>query len=373
MKQIVLVGAGHTHAYVLSRWRRSPIRGAQLTCVSQFPVATYSGMLPAALAGLVPPGAMQIDLVALCAAAGARLVVARAAGVDVAAQQLALEDGTTLPFDVLSVGVGSVPDSDAVDVEPTSMRVDVKPMQTFLERLSAVVTRSAPRGRPMHVAVVGGGAAGVELALCAPRHIASLTGESDARCLLVTAGRILDGSRAATAERARAALARRGVIVREHTRVAAVGSDHLAFTDGTSAPVDAAIWVTAAVAGPFLRQTDLPVDHRGFLRTTDTLQSVARVPVFAVGDAGTIDGVDSPKAGVHAVRQGPVLWSNLLRVVEGRTLRRYAPQRTFLKLLNIGDGAAIGEWRGWTFEGRAAGALKTWIDGRFVRRYRVPD
>lgn len=372
MKQIVLVGAGHTHAYVLSRWRRSPIRGAQLTCVSQFPVATYSGMLPAALAGLVPPGTLQIDLVALCAAAGARLVVARAAGVDVAAQQLALEDGTTLPFDVLSVGVGSVPDSDGVDVEPTSMRVDVKPMQTFLERLSAVVTRSAPRGRPMHIAVVGGGAAGVELALCAPRHIASLTGELDARCLLVTAGRVLDGSRAATAERARAALARRGVIVREHTRVAAVGSDHLAFTDGTSAPVDVAIWVTAAVAGPFLRQTGLPTDPRGFPRTTDALQSVARVPVFAVGDAGTIDGVDIPKAGVHAVRQGPVLWANLRRLLEGRVLRRYAPPRTFLKLLNTGDGAAIGEWRGWTFEGRAAGALKTWIDGRFVRRYRAP-
>lgn len=369
MKQIVLVGAGHTHAYVLSRWRRTPIPGVQLTCVSQYPVATYSGMLPAVLAGLVPPDAMQIDLAALCAAAGARLVVARASGLDVATLHLALEDGTTVPFDVLSVGVGSVPDVDGVDVAPTSMRVDVKPMQTFLERLSAAVTRRTSRGRPMHVAVVGGGAAGVELALCAPRHIASLTGESDARCLLVTAGRVLDGSRAATAERARAALARRGVTVREHTRVAAVGSDHLAFTDGTSAPVDVAIWVTAAVASPLLRQTGLPTDPRGFLRTTDALLSVARVPVFAVGDAGTIDGVDIPKAGVHAVRQGPVLWANLRRLLVGRVLRRYAPQPTFLKLLNTGDGAAIGEWRDWTFEGRAAGALKTWIDRRFIRRY----
>lgn len=372
MKQVVLVGAGHTHAFVLSRWRRSPIPGAQLTCVSQFPVATYSGMLPAVLAGQVPPAAMQIDLVALCAAAGARLVVARASGLDVALQRLALEGGTTVPFDVLSVGVGSVPDSDGVSTDQTSMRVDVKPMQTFLDRLSAAVTRRATLDRPTHVAVVGGGAAGVELALCAPRYVAGLTGTSDVRCLLVTAGRLLEGAPVATAERARAALARRGVTVRENTRVAAVGSDRLAFTDGTSASVDAAIWVTAAVASPFLRHTGLPVDARGFLRTTEALQSIAQVPVFAVGDAGTIDGFEIPKAGVHAVRQGPVLWSNLLRMLEGRALRRYAPQRTFLKLLNTGDGGAIGEWRGWTFEGRPAGVLKTWIDGRFVRRYRVP-
>jgi len=48
---VVLLGVGHTNAHVLRMWRMEPIRGARLTCVSNSPVATYSGMLPGVLAG----------------------------------------------------------------------------------------------------------------------------------------------------------------------------------------------------------------------------------------------------------------------------------------------------------------------------------
>ena len=71
---IVLLGVGHTNAHVLRMWKMGPIPGARLTCVSNYPVATYSGMLPGTLAGLYPPERMEIDLVRLCAAAGARLI-----------------------------------------------------------------------------------------------------------------------------------------------------------------------------------------------------------------------------------------------------------------------------------------------------------
>jgi len=65
---VVLLGIGHTNAHVLRMWRMQPIPSARLTCVSNYPVATYSGMLPGVLAGQYPPEAMEIDLVRLCAA-----------------------------------------------------------------------------------------------------------------------------------------------------------------------------------------------------------------------------------------------------------------------------------------------------------------
>jgi selenide,water dikinase len=92
-------------------------------------------------------------------------------------------------------------------------------------------------------------------------------------------------------------------------------------------------------------------------------------PIFVVGDTGSIDGLPTSKAGVYAVRQGPVLRSNIRRILEGRPLRRYAPQRGFLKLLNTGDGRAIGEWKGLSFEGRWAWRLKDAIDGSFMDRH----
>lgn len=135
---------------------------------------------------------------------------------------------------------------------------------------------------------------------------------------------------------------------------------------------DVVLWATGAVAPPVLSSMGLPTDVRGFLLTTDTLQSIGSASVFAVGDTGSIDGVPTPKAGVYAVRQGPVLWSNLQRMMSAGPLQRFAPQRTFLRLLNAGDGRAVGEWRGISFEGTWCRRLKDVIDRRFVGRYRVP-
>lgn len=370
MTQLVLVGVGHTHVHVIDQWRRSPIVGAQLTCVSPHPFATYSGMLPAVLAGQVSKDAMQIDLAALCASAGARLVVASATGLDPIARQVQLDGLEPLPYDVVSLGVGSVPAFDDVRVDDPSVVVQVKPMQTFLERLAAAVRRRGTAiTRPLRLAIVGGGAAGVELALCAPRFISRVCGAGDIRCVLVTSDGILDRSQPGTTVRALTALTRRGVVVRERCRVRAVTAGALVLDEGPWVPIDVALWVTSATAPSFLRDTGLPVDDRGFLRTDATLRTIAESPVFAVGDAGSINGISMPKAGVHAVRQGPVLWTNLRRAIQQRPLDAYKPPRSFLKLLNTGDGAAIGEWRRWSFEGRLAWQLKSWIDRRFVGRF----
>src|SRR4029079_616942 len=132
------------------------------------------------------------------------------------------------------------------------------------------------------------------------------------------------------------------------------------------------VWATGAAAPPVLSCMGLPTDAGGFLLTSETLQSTNGAAVFAVGDAGSIEGVPTPKAGVYAVRQGPVLWSNLQRVLSAAPLRPYAPQRTFLRLLNTGAGRAIGEWRRIEFEGVWCRRLKDFIDRGFVGRYKDP-
>ena len=76
------------------------------------------------------------------------------------------------------------------------------------------------------------------------------------------------------------------------------------------------------------------------------------------------------KAGVYAVRCGPILAENLRRAQAGRALRVYRPQREFLSLLNLGDGTAVGVERGFSFEGRWVMRLKDRIDRRFVEKYR---
>lgn len=80
-----------------------------------------------------------------------------------------------------------------------------------------------------------------------------------------------------------------------------------------------------------------------------------------------------PKAGVYAVREGPVLTENLRAAMAGDTrgaAATYQPQHSDLSVLDTADGSAIMRWKGRVFRGRAALWLKLYIDSRFVDRYR---
>jgi selenide,water dikinase len=372
-KDVVLLGIGHTNAHVLRMWRMRPIPGARLTCVSNQAVSAYSGMLPGVLAGQYPPERMEIDLVRLCAAAGARLVIGDVTGMDADRRELRFADRPPMRFDALSIGIGSVPAGEHVRFANDARLLPIKPMQTFLDRLDERLRESVAerRGAPIRIAVVGGGAGGVEVTCCLPAHLRTrLGGDVRFEITIVTADdRLVPGSLGRTARRVERLLRGRGVRIVTGRRVERVDGHTIAFQDRGIVDADVIVWVTGAAAPPLLARLGLPTDAAGFLLTSDTLQTTSGAPVFAVGDTGTIAGSSHPKAGVYAVRQAPIVWDNLQRMLSGAPLRRYRPQGDYLKLLNTGDGRALGEWKGLSFEGRWPWALKDFIDSRFIAKY----
>jgi len=370
-RSIVLLGAGHTHAHVIRKWREEPIPGCRLTVVSDFPIATYSGMLPGTLAGLYPRGEMEIDLCRLSDAAGAELVIADTQGLDRDRRELRFADRPPLPFDVLSIGIGSVPSRDREATSDPAV-VTIKPMQTFLDRLEGRLQAIGSRGGSgkILVAVVGGGAGGIEIAMALRPRVQMVLGERKCDITILEGGEEIGTGLPASAVRTiHDELAQQSIGVQTGRRVASVRSSRLHLEDGSALPVDLVLWATGAAPPPLLAAIPLPKDDRGFLRTNPMLQTTAGEPIFVVGDTGTIDTHPAPKAGVYAVRQAPILWQNLRRLLEGRTLLRYQPQRDFLKLMSTGDGRAILSYRGFTFRGRWCWWLKDWIDTRFVRQF----
>lgn len=373
-RNIVLLGAGHTHAHVLHMWRSRPISDTHLICVSNFSSATYSGMLPGVLAGQYDPSEMQIDLVRFCRAVGATLIVAEPTGLDLIERLLLFADRPPLPFDMLSVGIGSRPSFDGLErTDAADDRIlAIKPMQTFLRRLDQqlVSAASALSHAALKIAIVGAGAGGCEIAMCLPPHLHRLLPACAHEITLIHAHAvILPELRASTRRRVTRVLANRAVQRITQDRVTVVDEHGLQLSSGRRVPADVVIWATGAVGPPLLAQLGLPLDERGFLLTRRTLQTVADVPVFAVGDSGTMHDHRTAKAGVYAVRQGPVLWHNLRSLAEGTPLREYRPQSGFLKLLNSGDGKAIGEYGRWSFSGRCVWKWKDHIDRAFMAKF----
>ncbi|MDP7020698.1 MAG: selenide, water dikinase SelD [Pirellulaceae bacterium] len=369
--QIVLLGVGHTNSHVLRMWKMAPLANAQLTCVSNFSIVTYSGMLPGVLAGQYDRERMEIDLVRLAAAAKARLITAPVTGLDIGGGRLHLEGRPPLPFDVLSIGIGSRPAAPGIDLENPHL-VSIKPMQTFLGRLERAARRLPAEGRAVRVAIVGGGLGGVEVACCLPARLAIWLPKGSCEITLINARQqAAPGVSASTARRIQTTLSRLSVRQMLDSRVADVSGGQLTFASGETESFDLILWATSATAPPLLGELGLPTDDGGFLLTQDTLlvKHPDQPPIFAVGDSGAIAGAELPKAGVYAVRQGPVLWSNIEHLLAGRPPQPYRPQRRFLKLVNTGDGRAIAEYGSFSMRGRSLWKLKDYIDSKFMRMY----
>ncbi|MFK8114592.1 MAG: selenide, water dikinase SelD [Rubripirellula sp.] len=370
-RHLVLFGIGHTNAHVLRMWKMNALPDTDLTCISDFSIASYSGMLPAVLAGQVPPERMQIDLVRLCNHSGARLVTNPVTGIDHSSREVMFADRPPIPFDVMSIGVGSTASTEDVDIDSDGF-VMIKPMQSFLQRLTLAVSRhlNGSDRDVIRVSVVGSGVAGIEITCCLPRLIREQSGRRVEVSLVTRSEVILPALEPKTRQLIEASLQERDVKILTKRSVTEVSGDRLSFADGESIESDIVIWATNASPPPILSSLGLKLDDRGFIETDHTLQS-SLAGVFAVGDTGTIVREGLPKAGVYAVRQGPVLWENIQRSLRGSALERYKPQRSFLKLINLGDGTAVGQWKSMAFSGRLAMRLKERIDGRFMDMFQV--
>ncbi len=348
----------------------NPIPRTRLTCVSDHNIATYSGMLAGTLAGQYEPADMTIDLVRLCASCGVRLVHAKATGLDLDNRRLLVEDRHAVRFDLLSIGIGSRPAIPAT----CSNGLSIKPMQTFLPRLRRTIENCLARetDEKLRIAIVGGGAAGVEIVCCLQEfvrhHFATM--KPPKFMLLDAHSELLAGMPRRTQELAARELAKRGIQIKSDTRVVAVEDDSkLVSENGESVPADITIWATSAQPAPLLSQLGLPLDERGFLATRDTLQCTGAENVFAVGDAGSVESEFYAKAGVYAVRQGPVLWTNLRRKLSGRQLEQWKPQKKFLSLVGTGDERAILTYHGLSLHNQWCWKIKDRIDSRFMAKY----
>lgn len=349
----------------------APIPDARLTCISHFPIATYSGMLPGTMAGLYHADRMKIDLVRLCAAAGARFIVGNVAGLDRRNRTLLFDGRPPLPFDFLSIGIGSVPKGRfQSDWDETT--IAVKPMQTFLDRFDHRLTclRTAKSDRSFQIIVIGAGVGGLEISLAISRRVKQVLGAANMRVMIVDRH---DSFQPFPAERANrlaiSELEKNGIRLELGKEVTNVSDGRVRFADGSDLAADVAVLATSARASPLFENMELAKDDDGFLLTHSTLQCVNDERIFAVGDSGTMATNPTPKAGVYAVRQGPVLWSNLNRAVRGESLTAYAPQRGFLRLASTGDGRAILTYRSMSTVGRWCWQLKDVIDSRFMRKY----
>ena len=266
---IVLVGGGHAHVHVLAAFGKWRDPNVCVTLIARDLMTPYSGMLPGVIAGLYTTEQAHIDLEKLAGVTGTRLIHAAAMDLDRANKQVVCDGHPPVPYDVLSLDVGSTP---SLDIIPGAREhgIAVKPISDFLEKFDALRARCARPDGPRRLAVIGGGAGGVELLLSARTRLRA-EAKRDGRdpgvfsFQLVTDGEILSTHNARVRKAFRRVFAERKVALLENRHVAALRSGFIDLADGTALAADATFIVTQASAPSWFATTGLQRDKHGFI------------------------------------------------------------------------------------------------------------
>ena len=361
-RDLMLIGGGHAHALVLRRWGMDPLPGARLTVINPGPTAPYTGMLPGHVAGHYGRDALDIDIVRLCRFAGARLIDGAADAIDAEGRRVRVPGRGWLSFDVGSVDVGIT----AVMPEIAGFAahaVGAKPLGSFAVAWRAHRDAARAGEVPGDAAVIGGGVAGVELAL-AMAHALEGTG---AHVSVIEASGGLTGTGAKARTVLETAMDRLGVSLVTEARVERIEADRVVLGDGRTLPSRFTTGAAGARPHGWLAGADLPLQD-GFVRVGETLQVEGHPHLFAAGDCAHMAHAPRPKAGVFAVRQAPILAANLRAALSGGRMRSFRPQRTYLKLISLGTKSAVAEKGGATWSGPWLWRWKDRIDRAFMEK-----
>ena len=369
MKRLVLVGGGHAHVEVLRRFGLQRESDVEITLINTGRHTVYSGMLPGLVAGHYGWRACFIDLEVLARFARARLLRDIAIGLDLERKLVRCADAAEVPYDIVSVDVGSAPNTPAA-AQLARHAMPVRPVQRFISAWDGLVHEAGERNSSL--VVVGAGAAGIELCLSMQHRLRQRVAHNRMKFGVITfTADILPDHNAGVRGRIKRVLQARGVAIRTGSTVLGMDDRNLFLEGGERVPADHVVWATGPAAPRWLGESGLRADDRGFVLVDDRLRALSHPDVFAVGDIATMAHHPRPKSGVYAVRQGPPLAANLRFALRGDNPRAFEPQSIALQLITTGDRNAIASWGPLHSEGGWVWRWKDRIDRRFMRRYAI--
>jgi selenide,water dikinase len=375
VKDLVLVGGGHSHAIALRMFGMKPLPGVRLTLITDTSHTPYSGMLPGHVAGFYSFDECHIDLRCLAGFAQAQLYLDSAIGLDLENSKVLCANHPPVAFDYLSIDIGSTPAQSSVP-GVQDYAIPAKPVPTFLSawnQLLEGVTKNPEK--PIPVGIVGGGAGGVELAMNMQHRLHTILKNAQQPTdnltinLFHRGAELLPNHNHWVSQRLQEILLDRGVKLYLEESVCEVLPNKVICESGLAVECNQVFWVTQASAPSWIQKSGLKTDSKGFILVSDTLQSISHPHIIAAGDIATMMNHPRPKAGVFAVRQGKPLFENLQRILLGKSLQAYKPQKLYLSLIGTGDREAIASWGSLGWQSPLLWRWKDYIDRKFMHRF----
>jgi len=364
--KLILAGGGHAHMMTLANLNRFREKGYEVTVIQPSPYHYYSGMGPGMLGNTYSPDEIRFATRHVVEKQGGRFVLGKVQKIDPASRQVFLESGDQLPYDILSLNIGSNVPTTLLSGDDTENIFTVKPIERLQEAKKLLLRIG--KEKEMVVAIIGGGPSAVEIA-------GNVWGLGDRERLhpikihIFARSFLMSGFPDRIRYKAINSLQARGITISEHSPVKAISSSRIDLEPQGSFEADVIFVATGVKPSPVIKASGLATGPDGGLLVNRYLQSVEHPEIFGGGDCISFQEQPLDKVGVFAVRENPVLLHNLMASLEGKELVPFDPDGDYLLIFNLGDKTGIFRKKCLLFGGRPAFIIKDYIDRKFMRKF----
>jgi NADH dehydrogenase len=394
LHRIVVVGGGAAGLELVTHLgdRLGRRKRASVTLVDRVRTHLWKPLLHSVAAGSIDPGEYEVNFLAQACWHGFRYRIGQMIGLDRETREVHLaatfdDEGRQITpprsvgYDTLVIAIGSVTN----DFGTRGVAKYAVPLETpaqaerFNRRLVnaclRVQTQEGPvRPGQLHVAIVGAGATGTELAAELHRTTRELVAygldridpQRDIRIVLIEgAERILPGLPERISKATHRLLDQMDVEVHTGARVKEVTAEGIRLADSSFIASELVVWAAGVKAPELLRELDgLETNRINQLVVGPTLQTTRDPAVFAIGDCAACPrpGISSsvPPRAQAAHQEATHIMHQIERQLRGKPLLPYT-YRDFGSLVSLGRYSTVGNLMGFLF-GRSI-----FVEGLFAR------
>ncbi len=369
-KDLILIGGGHAHMVTLANIGRIMKMGHRVTVIGPSEHHYYSGMGPGMLGQTYTPQQIRFDTRLGVEKGGGRFIRANVSHIDPDRQIVITSSGDEFHYDVLSCNTGSQVPDYMIEGDNNCVYT-VKPIEGLIGAQQALI-RLAVEKENVKVAVIGGGAAGVEVAGNAWALLSKYC-RNKFELSLFSQGNLLHRFPEKVRKAVVQLFLRRGIHLFEHHSVERINNNHIALKPNRQHRADLIFLAIGVKPSPIFAASQLPTGPVGGLAVNSYLQCPDYPQIFGGGDCIHFQSHPLNKVGVYAVRQNPVLYHNLMAALTGQPLQSFSPGGAYLLIFNLGEGMGLFYKQGLMLKGRMAFWIKDYIDRRFMRRFQSPS
>lgn len=342
-------------------------KGFKVTVIGPSFYHYYSGMGPGMLGGTYKPDDIRFATKEVVTKQGGDFIKDKVVRIDPEKKEVYTDTGNTFAYDVLSFNAGSyVPIKN--ELQNIENIYSVKPIEKLMEagqRLKNLFDQ-----RKIIVSIIGGGPSSAEVAGNVWQLAKTVNHYMPE--IHIFAGKKFMGR---FDEKVRAkvynSLLKRGIKIHETGYVKETHFDAISLESGEKFSTDFIFMALGVKPSTIFEKSGLLTGPEKGLLVNKYLQSVKYPEIFGGGDCIDYQPQPLDKVGVYAVRQNPVLLSNLMASLEGKELEPFEPGPEYLLIFNIGGGLGVLKKKGLIFGGRVAFMIKDYIDRKFIKKFQA--